>query len=86
MLFETAVEGVLAALEGKLDLPGSELREELQKTTAAMGNFGRMAELPSLVQLCESISGYLWPVPLEQVSALAQAALALWRDRKPWCC
>jgi chemosensory pili system protein ChpA (sensor histidine kinase/response regulator) len=80
LLFETEVEGCLQRLEVALaetSQPG--LREEISTMAMELGGLGEMLQLEAFTQLCQSIADRLETAAPDEITAIAQAALGLWR-------
>ncbi|MDJ0580780.1 hybrid sensor histidine kinase/response regulator [Crocosphaera sp.] len=80
LMFEEGVETVLDQFEQSyVFLSPTELKETLVLTAEQLLAFGQMAELDPFIQLCQSVQHQVTIVPNEQLSALTQQALSLWR-------
>lgn len=80
LLFETEVEGCLERLESVLaDSAQPCLQEEVAIMAAELGGLGEMLQLEAFSQLCQSVSQHLTNATPEQVTEIAQLALAAWR-------
>ncbi|MGK7881524.1 MAG: Hpt domain-containing protein, partial [Crocosphaera sp.] len=80
LMFEEGVETVVDQFEQTyLFLSPTELKETLALTAEQLLAFGQMADLDPFIQLCQSVQHQVTILPTEQLSALAQQALTLWR-------
>ncbi|MEM8603425.1 MAG: Hpt domain-containing protein, partial [Cyanobacteria bacterium P01_H01_bin.121] len=61
------------------ELQAERLATEITTTAEQLSDFGRMSELDTFVQLCDSVQAYVPQVAPESLHAFAQEALATWR-------
>ncbi|WP_121968648.1 response regulator [Leptolyngbya sp. BC1307] len=77
LIFQTEIEGSLAHLEQLIDQQADHLGEALIKMSQELSGLGKMLDLPTFVQLCQSIErAAAGPAPVQTV---AQKTLQAWR-------
>ena len=80
LVFNSGVEAALDQFESIwTSLQGEELRQAISDQTDRLSDFGLMGELDAFVNLCQSVRTQAEKVSLNQLPALADQALTLWR-------
>ena len=80
LMFEEGVETVLDQFEQTdPNLSPTELSQTLAMTAEQLLAFGQMADLDPFMQLCQSVQHQVTMATVEQLPALRQQALSLWR-------
>ena len=77
LIFQTEIEGSLAHLEQLIDQQADNLGEELINMSQELSGLGKMLDLPTFVQLCQSIEQAA--AGPDQVQTVAQKTLQAWR-------
>lgn len=76
LIFQTEIEGSLAHLEQLIDQQADSLCEELIKMSQELSGLGKMLDLPTFVQLCQSVEQAAAGPDLAQT---AEKTLQAWR-------
>ncbi len=80
LIFEEGVDTVLDRFESQLkDIGIGELAQELATTAQELISFGKMANLESFTQLCESIQQQAETLSNQEIELLTDRALKTWR-------
>ena len=80
LVFEEGVDTVLDRFESQLEEIGiGELAEELATTAQELISFGKMANLESFTQLCQSIQQQAVTLSNQEIELLTDRALKTWR-------
>ncbi|MDJ0706262.1 MAG: hybrid sensor histidine kinase/response regulator [Leptolyngbyaceae cyanobacterium MO_188.B28] len=80
LVFNSGVESSLDQFESVwMSLQGEALRQALSDQADRLSDFGLMGELDAFVNLCQSVRMQAETVSLNQLPALADQSLALWR-------
>ncbi|ACK72964.1 CheA signal transduction histidine kinase [Gloeothece citriformis PCC 7424] len=80
LLFEQGVSTLLEQLESQLNvLPDAELHQKFIQGSEQLTEFALMADIPTFINLCQSIQYELLNTPSENILPLADRALKLWQ-------
>ena len=79
LVFQSGVEDCLESFKTQIDiLEPEKLKAELEMQAEQLAEFGRMSQIDSFIELCQSVQQQLTVTPLTEIRNLAEQAFKLW--------